>query len=495
MKLAVNKELKTPVYLQIVSQIKEQIVKGDLVDGYALPSERVLAKHLSVHRNTVVRAYNELKADGLITSYQGIGYRVLYQMEDESVKKRKSVNWPSMIKSEYLELESAFDDLFIKSQTESRISFAAGMAAGDVYSKDEVADCLAHIIASGDRPSYFYTPYQGDLELRREIASFMRVKGVLTNPSQIQIFSENNQALDFLVTLLLSPGDKIITEESTSPDVYRAIQLAGAEIITVPMDEEGMICEQLEPLIEMHKPKFIYVNCSYHNPTGVVLSLKRRKKLLEYSYKYRIPIVEEDEASELFFEGDKMPSLKSMDPKENVIYMYSFSLTLVPGVGISFMIAPKEVVKSLSNLVSVRLVTLDWTPQHLACQYLKDGTFINKLESFRQTYKRKRDLMCSYLDQAKESIDLSYRKPEGGVYLWVRLPETIHVSQLALTTEKRDVSFIPGSIFFPGKNPDGNYIRLNYSYPTEEQIKKGMTILIESMQKIQKRNGFPAEEV
>lgn len=493
MNLSVNKKLKTSPYLQIASQIKTKIIRGDLADGFALPSERALAKELHLHRNTVVKAYNELKADGIITSYQGVGYRVHYRQEEHS-KKGKNVNWQGIIKKEYLELESAFDDLFYKSQAESKISFAAGMAAGEVYSQEEIADCLARIMASGNRPSYFYTPYQGDLELRKEIATFMRRKGVLTNPSQIQIFSENNQALDFLVTLLLSPGDKILTEESTSPDVYRAIQLAGGEVITVPMDENGMVCEHLEPLIELHKPKFIYVNCSYHNPTGVMLSLERRKKLLELSYQCRIPIVEEDEASELYFEEDKLPSLKSMDPGHNVIYMYSFSLTLVPGVGISFMIAPKEVTQRLSNLVSVRLVTLDWTPQHLTCQYLKDGTFISKLEDFRKIYRKKRDLMCSFLDKEAENMGFTYRKPKGGVYLWVKLPEGVKTACLLKEAERQGVSFIPGDIFFPAGNADGNYIRLNYSYATEEQIEKGMRILIGCVQKIQKKIEFLAEE-
>lgn len=493
MDLVIDKKLKTPVYLQIVSQIKEKILKGKLVDGYALPSERALAKKLGLHRNTIVRSYNELKADGLITSYQGVGYRVSYRQESTG-KKGRPVNWQGIIKPEYRDMESEFDDLFMQSQIESRISFAAGMAAGEVYNKEEIANCLTRIMTEGNSPAYFYTPYQGDLDLRREIAAFMRTKGVLTNPAQIQIFSENNQALDFLVTLLLSPGDKIFTEESTSPDVYRAIQLAGAEIITVPMDEEGMICDHLEPLIEQHKPKFIYINSSYHNPTGVVLSMERRKKLLELSYRYRIPVVEDDEASELFLSGDRIPSLKSMDPRENVIYMYSFSLTLIPGIGVSFMIAPREVIKSLSYMVSVRMVTLDWTPQYLACQYMQDGTFMRKLEDFRKIYKRKQNLMCSFLDRVAEEIGLSYAKPKGGVYLWVKLPAEMDVSYLEKEAEQQGVSFVPGFIFFPGKNPGGNYIRLNYSYPTEGQIEKGMKILIRAMQKIQKNQRFSASK-
>lgn len=486
MNLTIDKKRRTPVYLQIVSQIKEKIMNGTLVDGYALLSERELAQKLGVHRNTVVRAYHELKADGLITSYQGVGYRVSCRQE-ESAKKGRAVNWQAMIKEEYLELESAFDDLFYKSQAESKISFAAGMAAGEVYSQEEVAECLARIISGGKGPSYFYTPYQGDPELRRQIAAFMRTKGVLTSPGQIQIFSENNQALDFLVTLLISPGDVVFTEESNSPDVYRAMELAGARLITIPMDEDGMICDNLGPLIETHRPKFIYVNCSYHNPTGIILSLERRKKLLELSYRYRVPIIEEDEASELFFEGRRMPTLKSMDTGENVIYMYSFSLTLVPGMGISFLIASKEVIKSLSNLVSVRLVTLDWMPQQLACQYLRDGTFLRKLEDFRRIYKKKRDQMCRCLNKAAETIPLSYKKPEGGVYLWVKLPSGTDACRLVKETEKQGVSFMAGNMFFHDKNSGGDYIRLNYSYASEEQIDKGMKILTDCMEKIWKR--------
>ena len=142
--------------------------------------------------------------------------------------------------------------------------------------------------------------------------------------------------------------------------------------------------------------------------------MERKKRLLELSYQYRVPLIEEDEASELFFEGDRIPSLKSMDPGENVIYMYSFSLTMVPGVGISFLIAPREIIKSLSNLVSVRLVTLEWMPQHLACQFLKEGTYVRKLEDFRRIYKEKRDRMCRCLQEISGSVPLSFRKPRGG---------------------------------------------------------------------------------
>ncbi len=129
---------------------------------------------------------------------------------------------------------------------------------------------------------------------------------------EIQILSETNQALDFIVTLLVKPGDSVVMEEPVHPDMYRVMELAGARILTVPVDEDGMNCDVLESLLTQTRPRLIFVNSSFHDPTGCILSLERRKKLVELSSRYRIPIVEEDAASELVYDGDKLPPIKSV---------------------------------------------------------------------------------------------------------------------------------------------------------------------------------------
>ena len=134
--------------------------------------------------------------------------------------------------------------------------------------------------------------------------------------SQLQVLAETNQALDFIITSLLNPGDCVIIEEPVSPDVYRVIQLAGCRFITVPVDKDGMVCDNLEPLIEEHAPKFIYVNSSYQDPTGCILSLERRQRLLELSARHHIPIVEEDAGSSLNYEDGTISSLKAMHNKD-----------------------------------------------------------------------------------------------------------------------------------------------------------------------------------
>src|SRR5665648_601099 len=237
MDINVNKKSKTPFHLQIALQLKTKIIQGEMMDGFPLPSEREMAKMIDVHRNTVTKAYNELKAEGLAKSMHGVGYMITYKDGNNSISsnkpeygndlissnKPKDVNWPNLIKDEYLDVEKTFDDLFSKSYGPKNISFAGGMASPDVYSKTDIVEVISEIILEGRESSYFYTPYQGDVELRQQLSAFMRNKGVFIKASEIQVFSETNQALDFLVTLLLNPGDKVVLEEPVSPDIYLSL--------------------------------------------------------------------------------------------------------------------------------------------------------------------------------------------------------------------------------------------------------------------------------
>lgn len=486
MKILIDKRKKVPVYLQIAEQIKEHIFDGAISDGYALPSERVLAADLGVHRNTVTKAYHELKAEGLLVASQGKGYRVARYADESSASRRKAVppkpvNWEGIMKDEYAGFESEFDQLYSKSFDSGLISFGGGVAAREPYPPEEVAGTFEKLFREGGDKAYFYAPYQGDLELRRQIAAFLGTKGIKTDASHIQIFSENNQALDFILNLMLQPGDKVLMEETTSPDVFRTFEMAGVELISAPMDDNGMICENLDTIIEREKPAFIYTGSSFNNPTGTMLTVERKRKLLDLSYKYRIPIIEEDEASELYYDIKPVPSLRSMDTGSNVIYMYSFSLTMMPGAGISFVVAEKNIIERFSDMFSLRVASPDWAAQMVTLEYMKTGTFFKRLDDFRSVYRRKRDLMCSLIDAFKDEYGLEYDIPRGGVYLWIKLPAGCSARSLLRETQRRGMTFMPGHLFYTKKSRGNDHIRLNYSYPTEQQIREGVKILEESL--------------
>lgn len=483
MDIKIDRNIGTPFYWQIANQLKEKIISGEIADGAFLPSERYMAKLIGVHRNTIIKSYSTLKDQELIDSKQGAGYYVTYNAVTEIEPDiRMKVNWSHIIKDKYQDMERTFDDIYQRYAESTTISLATGMVPA-IYDEQNIAETLAEILSNEGRKPSFLSPYQGDVVLRQQIVYFLREKGIKVESSEIQLVTETNQALDYLVTTLLNEGDRVIIEEPVSPDVYRVIQLAGCIPVTVPVDENGMICDNLEALIETNKPKFIYINSSYQDPTGYVLSLERRKKILELSNKYKLPIIEEDAASELSFENNHLPPIKSMDKNGNVIYIYSFSLTFIPGISLACIVAPSRLTKILGYLVSIKMVTLDWMTQKLLARYMMDGKYELGIKEIVETIKVKCDLMCSYLDKVRD-IGVEYIKPKGGVYLWCKLPDGVDGKTVASEAMKRGIFIIPGEVFYPYRNGGQNYIRINYSYESTERISLGMTNILEIITKL-----------
>ncbi len=474
MKIIINHNSKIPTYMQIAGQIKQEILTGELAMASVLPSERALAQLLGVHRNTVSKAYAELKSEGVISSRRGVGY-IVTEAHPEQDARPKQVNWKAEIASRYLDMEVTFDDIFQRFSNKDKISMGSGLPSPEMYDEKDVAERIARIIAGDGKTQYFYSPYKGDKGLRQKLVPFLSTKGIKATTGQIQILSETNQAIDFLVTLLVRPGDTIVMEEPVSPDAYRAMELAGAKIASVPVDENGMDTDALESLLERVHPRLIYVNSSFHDPTSAILSIERRKKIVELSNRYRIPIIEEDAASELVYDGLKLPPIKSFDTLGNVIYIYSFSLTFVPGLSLAFVVADRQLIESLSYLVSVRMMAVDWTTQKLLAGYLEDGSYYRLLDSFRENYGRKQKMVCEALDRMKE-YGISYDRPHGGVYIWCKLPEGVDSKDFVEKAYKAGVSLVPGYVFFPIKNGGRDHIRINFSYESEERLAEGLKL-------------------
>jgi len=472
---------QTPIYMQIRNQIKTMILTGELLDGFMLPSERAMAKTAGVHRNTIIKAYNELKADGLIEARQGLGYSISYQnCEEDPTGQCGNIPWLHLIKDEFAVMEDSFENFLLRGHSGKIISFAGGIVPGEAYNQEDIKEILSEMIASDKEEIFSYAPYQGIYHLRSNLSAFLREKGINAQPGEIQILSETNQVLDYLVELMIKPGDAVITEEPVSPDVIRELQLAGAKVITVPLDSQGMIVEGLEPIIIRHSPKFIYVNSSFHDPTGIIMSVERRHELLNLANRHRIPIIEDDCASGIRYDEHFIPSLKSLDKCGRVIYIYSFALTFAPGVRLAFAVAPRPVVKRLSYLVSMHLMSIDSLSQKLMSIYLEKGMYQKNLKAICVQYKRKRDLMCEKLEEAR-TLGVEFAKPAGGIYIWCRLPENMSLKLLIRKSIKSGVAFIPGNVFFPYGSQGASYIRLNYSYPSEQQIAEGMKLLIQAM--------------
>ena len=477
MDIKLDPKSKTPIYVQLANRIKAHIQKGTLVQGVSLPSERALAKMLGIHRNTVVKAYNELKAEEYVESRQGVRYRVAVGKAeiDKMPGKPKKVNWLHEIKDEFINREKAYDNLFQRYSDEKKCSLSSGVSMPGIYDKNDIAGDIANIISDEGKQQYFYSPYKGDESLRQQIVSFLSTKGISASMGEIQVVTEANQAIDFVTNLLIAPGDAVILSEPVSPDTYKTLELSDAKIFTVPVNEEGIDIVALSNIIESVRPKALFVDSSFQDPTGTCISNESRRKLIRLSNRYRVPIIEVDAASELFYEDGQVTPVKALDTLDNVIYIYSFSLTFVPGLSLAFIVANKEVIRSLSYLVSVRFVATDWVTQKLMAKYLEDGTYYGNIEKFRTNYLKKRDIVCAALDEMRDS-GISYLKPKGGVYVWCRLPEGTDSRDFVKKAYADGLVLIPGYIFYPFKNGGRDYVRLNYSYEGEDKIREGMEI-------------------
>ena len=244
-----------------------------------------------------------------------------------------------------------------------------------------------------------------------------------------------------------------------------------------------MDIKALGNLMDNIRPKAVFIDSSFHDPTATCISKDGREEIVALSNRLRIPVVEIDAASELVYEGETITPIKSLDTMNNVIYIYSFSLTFAPGLSLAFIVADKEVIRSLSYIVSVRFVATDWMTQKLMAKYLEDGTYYRNIETFRANYAEKRDLVSKYLDGLKDR-GVDYVKPRGGVYIWCRLPEGTDCKEFVKDAYARGLLLIPGYIFYPFKNGGREYVRISYSFEKIEKIEEGMKVFCEMIREI-----------
>ncbi|MDR2157088.1 MAG: PLP-dependent aminotransferase family protein, partial [Clostridiales Family XIII bacterium] len=330
MNIKINKGTQTPVFRQVANQIRAAILSGELHDGLFLPSEREMAGMTGVHRNTVTRVYQELGCEGYLEAIRGKGHRVSFRNEDRASdpsgrpgdcvspgdgaeRRYPGVPWFALMREELADCKSTFDDLFSQSCTGRNISFAGGVVPPEAYFAEDIRTIIRELTESPDEDIFAFSHRQGLYALRAVLCAMLRMNGLNASPGELLVVNETNQAMGYLAELFTEKNDSIIVEEPTSPDIYRAFMLRGATVLPVPMERDGLNLDMAERLIHRKRPKLICVSSGFHDPTGIIMSREKRRRLLDISYRYMIPIVEEDSASELCFTGDRMPSVKSMD--------------------------------------------------------------------------------------------------------------------------------------------------------------------------------------
>ena len=361
------------------------------------------------------------------------------------------------------------------------ISFAGGLPAPDVFPIEEFKVACDRVLREQGAMALQYSTTEGYLPLREMIARHSARYGIKITPENVLITSGSQQALDLLGKILIDPGDRILVESPTYLAAIQAWNAYGAEFISVPMDDDGMNTDYLEEALRAG-PKFIYVLPNFQNPTGVTLSMERRRKLLELADQYGVPIVEDDPYGQLRYEGEHMPSIVVLDSqfrddgtpcyRGNVIYLSTFSKTLAPGIRLGWVVAPPEVIGKLVQAKQGADLHTATFNQVVAYEVSRGGFLDRHIRLIREVYGERRDLMLAAMDRDFPP-EVNWTHPQGGLFLWGILPTYMDAKDLLTSCLERKVAFVPGEPFHPtggGKNT----MRINFSNATHEEINQGI---------------------
>lgn len=339
MELNLDRESCVPVYQQIARKIKERILSQKLTAGFKLPAERRLAEELGVHRNTVIKAYDVLIQEGLVVVSRNRpkGYFVEELQEPQNFSKR-FFPLEKAFRYEFRRAEKRFNDIYWKSEAADVISFGGMIMDRNLDPVETAEKVTAKLFDSGAK-DYMTRFAEETQRLRENICRILTRQNIYVTPKNVQLLAESNQVISYLITLYLREGDCVIAEEPMVPDNYSIFYNRGINIITVPMEADGMRMDVLEECIRQYKPKFIYTQPNYHNPTGITMSLKKRRTLLRLADSYNIPIIEEDYLQDFSYTDQSLPSLYALDANKLVIYVYSYTLIFPYLMKLSYAVA------------------------------------------------------------------------------------------------------------------------------------------------------------
>ncbi len=359
----------------------------------------------------------------------------------------------------------------------SIISLAGGLPDPNYFPTEELAELASEVIKEYGSRALQYSVTKGIAEFRKEIVNFMERHDLHgEKPYNIIVTSGSQQGLHLLAQILIDPGDVIVVENPTYLAAIKVFSAAGAVFEPIPMDMDGMRTDILEERLrklrrEGKRIKFVYTVPTAQNPTGISMSMHRRRHLIELAEEYDFLIVEDDPYSHFLFENVDFKRLRAMN-KERVIYVSTFSKILAPGLRLGWIAAHPEIINALDTAKQNADLHTPTFNQFLAAEALRRGIVDRHIPKVREVYKRKRDVMLEALEEHLSKW-AKWTKPVGGMFIFVYLPEKIDTEEMLVTAVSKGVAYVPGHAFYV----DGrgrNTMRLNFSYPTEEQIREAI---------------------
>lgn len=485
MRIPLERELSTPLYRQIEAYLRQSIMGGTLPAGTRLPAARGLAQDLGVSRITVENAYADLEAAGLVARRPGSGTYVSPSQPLHLQPLEAGHDWPLWQRATESEpkagLEApAITDLPVAGQ----IAFT-GFGDPHQFRAREFYRAVKEVMRRDGAAALELGDARGYEPLRTTVAHILANQGVQVHPGSVLITTGSQQALALVAQLLLKPGDAVLVEDPTYDRALGLFRAMGLELVGCPTDASGMQVEKLEPLLQQHHPKLIYIVPNFQNPTGSCLSLPRRQHLITLAERYNVPVLEDDFAGELRFEGRSLPALKALDPGGGVIYTGTFSKLLMPGLRVGFLVAEGPILEALTRRKQVNDLVTSSLMQRALEVYVTVGRYEAHVRRTSSVYRKRRDRMLATLSRYLPDAKVS--RPHGGLFIWVALPEDLSADDLRPLASAQGMSYAPGSRFFLHGDAGSNYLRLNFATQPPEAIEVGIMRLGRAVQELRSR--------
>ncbi len=384
---------------------------------------------------------------------------------------------------------SAIRELFKLLGKPGIISFAGGFPDSAMFDVDGIRAAASQALADEPGGALQYGATEGYEPLRRQLSAFMQSKGAQgVAADQLIVTTGSQQALDLLGKTLVDPGSKVIVEGPTFLATIQCFRLYGADLVSAPIDAEGVHVDQLEQLIKTHRPKFVYLIPTFGNPSGAMLSLARRRRVLELAVQYQTLIVEDDPYGDLYFDAPPPPSLLALShevpgSRDWLVHCGSLSKVLSPGLRVGWMVAPPELLAKATMCKQFSDAHTSTFAQATAAQYLSAGRMPATLARVRQVYGARAQAMGDAL-RAELGDAISFVQPQGGLFVWARLTgaggQLADGDAFARKAIEQGVAFVPGVPFYCAE-PDRSTLRLSFATVGEDKIRDGVARLARAL--------------
>jgi DNA-binding transcriptional MocR family regulator len=469
MNIILDKKSKLSLSEQICQSIIEQIQTGLFKPGEQLPSVRNLSTQIEVSVLTVLQAYKKLEELGYAIRKHGKG-TYLSSSQDQREDTQSTFAWQSTVR-DYIG-RSGFGQQ--TKQSSGEILYPLHLAA--LSPEYLPIEPVQKAIRAASEDIHFLRDYVplGDNELRKKLAEYLQRLLIPIHPSELMITTGCQQGIDLVAKTFLGPGDVVAVESLTYPAALDVFRSRGATVVPIPEDHTGIRIDLLTKLFDQRPPKLLYITPTGQNPTGRMLDAKTRSSLLQVATGFNCLILEDDPWGELYFDTSPLPSLFSMDTSGHVIYLKGFSKTIAPSLRIGTLMAKGSI---FQRLVHAKAFTDLCTPQ------LNQRAFLHLLKSFslEKYFKQLRTSLFSHLQKVEQILKANasdlfhWECPKAGPNIWLQTKYS-NTDILLSDTTREGVTFLPGSICYPGV-PDTNFLRIGFASTSLEKIEKGISVL------------------